>query len=260
MSDELADGWGPDEPLDDTLVRAGVASIADRIVRMARAAGRPVVDDGHWTAASLADTGIFSSAGVVTRPPQDWSWAAPAMATLASPGRLKLLLSPFPTPDLRADGLDLMGHPPFMVRPAGGASPAVPVGLDVRRVQSAEDLTLFERVLIEGYPVPDMDPTASPTLFDAGYLGEHAHLYLGWLEGEPVATSAAHVAAGVNQVEFVATLPDARGRGIGGAMTYAASVSEPDNPAVLIASDDGRDVYESLGYLSISRWTIWMQS
>lgn len=255
---ELADGWGVSDPPDDTLVRAGVMSLADRIIHMANAAGCPPVEDGRWVAASLSARGMFSNAGIVTRPPGDWTWVAPALSALGPPGAVKLFVSPFPTPDLRPDGLQLMGHPPFMVRPPGGPTPDPKPGLEIRRVQDAEDLGLFERILIEGYPVPDMDPSAAPSFFKPGYLGHRAHLYLGLLDGEPVATSGAHVAAGVSHVEFIATLPQFRGRGIGLAMTHAASVSDPNRPAVLIASDDGRGVYESLGYLPVSRWTIWM--
>jgi hypothetical protein len=170
----------------------------------------------------------------------------------------KLLCSPFPTPDLRGDGLHLVGHPPFMVRPPGGRGPEPVPGLEVRRVEDAADLAVFERTVIDGYPVPDMDPDAVPTLFHPRYLDGTSHLYLGLVGGEPVATAAAHVAAGVNHVEFVATLPEARGRGIGAAMTWAATVSKPQLPAVLIASDDGRGVYASLGYLATSRWTLWL--
>jgi predicted GNAT family acetyltransferase len=68
------------------------------------------------------------------------------------------------------------------------------------------------------------------------------------------------VAAGVNHVEFVTTLPEHRGRGIGAALTWAATVADPALPAVLIASDDGRKVYEGLGYLSVSRWTLWLST
>jgi hypothetical protein len=41
-------------------------------------------------------------------------------------------------------------------------------------------------------------------------------------------------------------------------MTWAATVADPSLPAVLISSDDGRDVYEALGYLSVIRWTLWI--
>ena len=255
---ELTDGWGISDPPDDTLARAGVTSLADRITEMAKACGRPSVDDGRWVAASLSDRGMFSTTGIVTRPTDDWTWVAPSLASLGAPKSLKLFISPFPTPDLRPFDLQLMGHPPFMVRPPGGPTPAPTPGLEIRRVQDVEDLRTFEQILIEGYPVPDMDLSAAPTLFRPGYLGGRAHLYLGLLDGAPAATAAAHVAAGVNHVEFIATLPRFRGRGIGRAMTHAASVSDPHRPAVLIASDDGRGVYESLGYLTVSRWTIWM--
>jgi ribosomal protein S18 acetylase RimI-like enzyme len=194
----------------------------------------------------------------LTRPTDDWAWVAPALTDLGPPGTVKLFVSPFPTPDLRLDGLHLMGHPPFMVRPPQGPTPDPIPGLEIQRVQSTEDLGLFERILIDGYPIPDMDPSEAPSLFRADYLEAGAHLYLGLLDGTPVATAAAHVAAGVSHVEFIATLPQYRGRGIGRAMTHAASVSAPNCPAVLITSDDGRGVYESLGYLSVSRWTIWM--
>jgi hypothetical protein len=239
-------------------LRAGVLSFADRVARMARAAGRPLVDDGRWVAAALADTGLFSNGGIVVRPVHDWSWAAPALAALAPEGVPKLLASPFPTPDLSTDGLQLVGHPPFMVRPAGGLGPSLPPGLEIRRVTDAADLATFEATVIEAYPLSDMDPQAVPTLFQPGYLDETSFLYLGLLGGEPVATSAAHVAAGVNHVEFVSTRGHARGRGIGAVMTWAATASAPGLPAVLIASDDGRGVYESLGYLAVNRWTLWL--
>jgi hypothetical protein len=254
----LADGWGPEDAEDDTLVRAGVLSLADRVAHHARALGRQAIDDGRWVAAALADTGMFSNAGVVVRPPDDWSWLGPALRDLAPPGVPKLVISPFPTPDLRHDGLELVGHPPFMVRPAGGTNPAPVAGLEIRRISDTRDLLDFERTLIEAYPIPDMDVDRVPTLFRSAILDGASHAYLGLVDGSPVATAMAHVAAGVNHVEFVSTRPDHRGLGIGAALTWAATVADPALPAVLIASDFGRGVYEALGYLSVARWTIWL--
>ncbi len=258
MTDHLADGWGRTESDADTLMRAGVSSLADRIVHHAASLGRPVIDDGRWIAAALADSGLFSNAGIVVRPPVDWSWAASALAGLAPSGVPKLLLSPFVTPDLRSDGLELIGHPPFMVRAAGGAAPSPIAGLEIREVTTPDDLIAFERTLIDGYPIPGMDANKVPILFPPTFLGGASHAFVGLVDGRPVATSAAHVAAGVNHVEFVATHPDYRGRGIGAALTWAATVADPTLPAVLIASDSGRGVYEALGYLAVVRWTIWL--
>jgi len=56
-------------------------------------------------------------------------------------------------------------------------------------------------------------------------------------------------------VEFVATVPEARGRGYGEAVTWSATMAEPDLPAMLIATDMGRPVYERMGYAALARWT-----
>ena len=50
--------------------------------------------------------------------------------------------------------------------------------------------------------------------------------------------------------------PDTR-RGVGAAVTWAATLADPDLPAVLIASDDGAGVYREMGYLPVTRWTLW---
>jgi GNAT superfamily N-acetyltransferase len=256
--DALPDGWGPTSPPDDTLVRAGVESLADRMRHMAAALGRPLVEQDDWVGASLAASGMFSNAMLVTRPVLDWDAATAALLALAPPGTPRLLISPLPTPDLRPQGLVLVGHPPFMGRPPGPAKLRSVPQLDIRRVSTAEELRTFERTLIEGYPVPDMDPAAVPLLFADGYLDGSSVAYLGLLDGQPVGAAAAHVAAGVNHVEFIAVQPGARGRGIGKALTAAATLTEPALPAVLIASDDGRPVYESLGYVPLIRWTLWL--
>lgn len=145
-----------------------------------------------------------------------------------------------------------------MVRLAGGTTPVHIAGLEVREVAGPDDLLEFERTLIEGYPVPGMEVDKVPILFPPEFLGGASHAFLGLVDGKAVATAAAHVAAGVNHVEFVATHPDYRGRGIGAALTWAATVVDPTLPAVLIASDAGRGVYEALGYAAVMRWTIWL--
>jgi GNAT superfamily N-acetyltransferase len=259
MADEgLADGWGSSEPDDDTLVRAGVRSLAARVRHQARSVGVPLVDNGTVVAAALASSGMFSNAMLVVRPPGDWQAVVAALKALAPAGTPRLLVSPLPTPDLSADGLHLVGHPPFMVRPAGGDGPRTPEGVSIREVTDGDSLAEFERTLIEAYPVADMDPAAAPTLFPPAYLGGDGRVFAAFVDERMVATAAAHIAAGVNHVEFVSTRAEYRGRGIGAAVTWAATVADPSLPAVLISSDDGRDVYGALGYLSVIRWTLWI--
>ena len=42
-------------------------------------------------------------------------------------------------------------------------------------------------------------------------------------------------------------------------MTWAATLADPAQPAVLIASDAGVGVYRAMGYLPVARWTIWFR-
>jgi ribosomal protein S18 acetylase RimI-like enzyme len=87
--------------------------------------------------------------------------------------------------------------------------------------------------------------------------------YVGLLHGEPVATSALLLAAGAAGVHWVATLPRARGQGIGSAMTLAPlrdARALHHTLGVLKASEMGRGVYQRLGFQSyhffpIYRWS-----
>ena len=54
-----------------------------------------------------------------------------------------LLWGGFPIPDLSARGWTLMGHPPLMLRPAGGEAPPLPDGLEIVPVRSVDDLEAY---------------------------------------------------------------------------------------------------------------------
>ena len=51
-----------------------------------------------------------------------------------------------------------------------------------------------------------------------------------------------------------------RGKGIGEALTWAATLADPSRPAMLMASDSGRPIYERMGYIPILRLTLWFSS
>ena len=82
-------------------------------------------------------------------------------------------------------------------------------------------------------------------------------IWVGYLDGRPVACAGAHVTDVCVDVECVATHEDVRGRGFGAALTWAATLADPAKPAVLIASDPGQPVYERMGYLRLMRLTMW---
>jgi ribosomal protein S18 acetylase RimI-like enzyme len=79
--------------------------------------------------------------------------------------------------------------------------------------------------------------------------------YLGYVDGEPVTTSSVFLAEGVAGIQFVATLPKARGRGLGGAMTLASLYDARDlghRAGVLQSSEMGYKVYLRLGFKQVS--------
>lgn len=75
--------------------------------------------------------------------------------------------------------------------------------------------------------------------------------YVGYLGDEPVATATVFLAAGVAGLYFVMTVPEARRRGIGAAITAAVLREARDSGseyAVLGSSPAGRSVYAGLGF------------
>lgn len=258
MSTEvLTTGWEPGAPADDTITRSFVLAHAERITAMAeRTGGRQ-----KWVSgARMADLGSpfgHDNAVVVTRPlaEAEWPGVVAEAAAFFPPSRWWVVLSVFPTPDLRAHGLARVGHPPLMLRPPGRTPPLI-ADLEVRPVADAATLADFGEVLVAGFGLAEVGVPAVADLALAGSL-LHLHLRVGYVDGVPVATAGATVHHGIVEVDWVATLPGARRRGYGAAMTAAVVGVAPELPAVLLASDDGLATYRRLGFLDLFRTTIW---
>jgi hypothetical protein len=250
-STPLRTGWEDETPAADTLALACLRAMADRAADWAGAAGGQV-RRGRGTV--LADAlspcpflNVACSAHAVDES------AARAITAFFPEGRPFVLITPHATADLGPAGLRRAGHPPLMVRPAGGAVPAAPGGVTVAEVRDAAGLAVWDRVLAAGYPMP---PSPAP----AALLGGRTRFWLASVDGEPAATALSYTAHGVVDVEAVATLPQFRRRGVGAALTAVAVVADPALPAVLISSDDGAGVYRGLGFLPVTRWTLWWRT
>jgi GNAT superfamily N-acetyltransferase len=251
----LSTGWERDVPVTDTIARRFLFAYADRVSEMARrTGGRTAERDG----ARMADLGSpfgYDNAVVLTAPPR--AEELPALLAAAGaffpPERWWVLLSLFATPDLGPYGLSPVGHPPVMLRPPAPAPPPHP-GLDVRAVTDEATLADFGRTLVTGYGIQDI---GVPAIADLSLVGSLLHLYVGYADGEPVATAGSAVHHGVVEIDWVAVLPEVRGRGYGGAVTSAAVAVAPELPSLLIASDDGQPVYRRLGFWDLFRATMW---
>ncbi|MEA2686613.1 MAG: hypothetical protein QOE93_1808 [Actinomycetota bacterium] len=255
----LTHGWEPDLAVGDTLLRGFLFAFADRLATMADGVGGRLRRTPEACFADPHSAFVFDNGVVLLQPPGVADIAAVVADALDfyPPGRTWILFSAWPLPDLSSAGLELVGHPPFLLRTPAPFIRTDPPGSRIVEVTTRQQLADFERVLVEGYPMPE-----GGAILDHRLLGGAIRLWVGYDdspdgEGRAVAVSGAHVAHGLVEVDWVATLPDVRGRGWGAALTGRAVAVEPDLPAVLISSDDGRPVYERLGFLAVHRCTVW---
>ncbi len=256
MAEHLTNGWEPDLPAEDSLLRQYVLTNVDAAAHGARSAGGRVA---RWDDVAVADPAsavFFDNIAILLRPPHlsDMSDVVARLLDFYPPERHFAVLSPWPTRDLSVHGLTLMGHPPLMLRPAGGEAPPLPAGLEIVRVGDADQLTSFVEVLAESF---ELAPGTDTVVASPSFLDGPVQLFLGLVDGRPVATAGIREGHGLVDVEWVATLPSERGHGYGAALTWAATLCRPDRNAVLIASDDGQPVYQAMGYLRLLRLTMW---
>ena len=259
----LATGWEQQTPATDTLLRRAIEVHASWATAVGSALGRPARHAERWAGAYVADRGALTNPVVLTQPmlkAAEYAEVLLEVGEVVPDGVPFFLVSPFPTPDLAEFGLVKVGHPPLMVRLPGGAPPPLKPGVTLREVHDANALEVAERVLIEGYPMPELQPIEPGSFFAPTILDGTTRVWTAYVDGIPAATAAAHVAGEAVLVEYVAALPSGRGRGAASAATWAAALCAPELPAVLLASDDGRPVYERMGFHALTRWTAWVRA
>jgi GNAT superfamily N-acetyltransferase len=161
--------------------------------------------------------------------------------------------------DLAPAGFGSEVDDPWMVRPPGPLTVAQIPGLRIRRAVTAEDVLEFERTATSGTgdppPPGHHDGAIHPGRASARVAD--LHLFTGYLDGHPVATSLAAVHPEVVMIGAVRTHPDARRRGIGTAMTAAAVAVAADRPAALGARPLGVPVYRAMGFVECGHALLW---
>ena len=122
--------------------------------------------------------------------------------------------------------------------------------LEVRVVADDVSLRAWAHVFTLGYGLPsDWEHSVYKLAVELG-LGFPIRNYLGYWDGEPVATCCHFFGAGVAGIYSVSTLPAARGKGIGTAMTLQAFRKARElgyRIGVLQSSEMGYNIYKKLG-------------
>jgi len=254
----LETGWLPDTPVEDSVLRRFVANQADLQDHLVGAVGGR---SDRTLDVALSDSGVatvYLNQAVMLRPISDAYDAVLDHVASFYAGSVGLLLSPWPTPNLAARGWQLVGHPMFVVRgPAGEPADAPPSDVNVRRAESPDDLALVERILIDGYPAPELRGLPANRAMGPALLGSAVRHWIGYLDGTPVAAAASHAAHGVVNLCQAATLPAGRRRGVWRTLVTARCADTPGLPAVAFTSDYSRPGFLRMGFLPITRFTLW---
>lgn len=157
---------------------------------------------------------------------------------------------------LAGSGYEHLSDQPWMSRPAGPVAGAqTPPGLVIERVADVGGLVLFGATAAEGF---DAGVVAPHTWHGPGVLADpRLDLWLGLVEGRPVAVSMGFREAGVLGVYGVATVPAMRRRGFASAMTTRALAAATDLPAVLQPSTMAEPLYGRLGFERFGAFRSW---
>ena len=159
-------------------------------------------------------------------------------------------------------GLEPFGQPaPEMLRrhPLPDL-PSAP-GTEVLVVDDAAGLRAFQDVNAAAYATYGMPAEVLDDLFDQtdAVLGDPgAAIVLVRRDAEPVATAMAYLSDGVASLQWVGTVPEARGAGWGALVTTAATnlaFARGASSCTLQASAMGEPVYRRLGFETLYRWT-----
>lgn len=134
----------------------------------------------------------------------------------------------------------------------GSAMEKAPPGFRVEQAVTEVALEAFRCIVAEGFPAtPGVGDVWVEATRAAGF--EHApwRIYVGWLDGKPVATNVVTEGGGIVGLWNIATLAAQRGKGIGAAITVApllAARAKGYRYAGLFASTLGAPVYQRLGF------------
>jgi hypothetical protein len=146
------------------------------------------------------------------------------------------------------------------VRSPGPFEHTPPPDVVVEEVTTAERLAVAERVAIDGYPIEELADAPAGAAFPPGMLETGVLCRLGLLEGEPVAVGLRHRSRAVVNLCLGATLPAARRRGVWESLVWARVADAPDLPAVAYTSDFSRPGFKRMGFLPVTRFTLWLAS
>jgi GNAT superfamily N-acetyltransferase len=170
-------------------------------------------------------------------------------------------------PILEANGFVGGGGPPAMAIDLTTlqSDQTLPEGFEIKQVLTEAMLEQWIDVMMNGYPLPDLCRQPMHVAFRNYGLGSDFNMrhYLGYFDGRPVTCSTLVLADGVAGIYDVATLPEARGRGLGGHVTRQPldqAKAEGYRVGMLQSSSMGHNVYLRIGFEDVFQYQMYLWS
>lgn len=154
---------------------------------------------------------------------------------------------------LEAQGLKYLSEFPGMAIDLSNLpSRSCPTDLEIIRVEDRTALESWLRIGAVGFDIPvELVEDLLPLEESLGFQSDQYTRYLALWQKTPVAISALYLDAGVAGIYFVATLPEARGKGFATCLVQTALEDAQKlgyQVAILQASAMGKNVYQRIGF------------
>ena len=145
------------------------------------------------------------------------------------------------------DGSVTVDRMPLMLRPAGAAPREDEAA--VVRVTDHQALVQAERVIVDGFPRPALQPYRPGRMLPPWVLTAPGwRIWMAYRHGRPAAACCTFDDGTALGVYWLAALPEHRSAGLGRAIMCAALAACPGRPAVLVATAVGVPLYSSMGF------------
>jgi GNAT superfamily N-acetyltransferase len=161
-----------------------------------------------------------------------------------------------------AAGFQLVYEMPEMILMAPVDELPLPPGASLHQLSEPRQAEDYWKVAAASYTSVGFPPEIFSTYSNhADLLAENVVAFIAYLDGEPVSTAMSIVSHGIAGVYWVGSVAQARGKGLGRAVTAAATnagLSLGAELASLQASPMGKPVYEAMGYETVYDYQLFM--
>ncbi|WP_394827807.1 GNAT family N-acetyltransferase [Pendulispora albinea] len=170
------------------------------------------------------------------------------------PGKV-LVEDAFNVVDMRGLGLTARKLPVMIRHPAPAPTTSTMV---ITKVEQPEQLEIAERIVVQGFPVPDFQPYQPGQLFPRALMETPGiSLFLVSRDGATAGACVTVVDGTVGGLYWVTTLPEHRSYGVGRALMHSVLNFLNDRPVTLTAAKPGKPLYDSLGFETITEAAWW---